>query len=209
MTAVTLHLRASRRGLTLMELMLVLALLVVISSITVIALQATLTNQQLRKAGDQVRAQMGRARVRAMKSGRTHVLIADQGANEYSIEPWITGDESVEANAGSLQTGAAGTVLIDSSLLMTKETLPEGVVIYGVESVLDNRAILTESTGSTVSGKGSQLPPIFFYADGTTSPARMTLTNSTGLYVVVTLRGLTGAAQTSDALTLQELSYQQ
>jgi prepilin-type N-terminal cleavage/methylation domain-containing protein len=196
-----------RRGLTLLELLLVLALLVVVGAITVVSLQGTLDNQRLRSAGDQLRSQLGKARVRAMKSGRIHALTVDPEGAGYRIEPWITGDEATEASplAGGGLAGAAPAA--DPTLLQVEETLPEGVTFYWAETVQDNRAVLTQTSAVSPTGDtAGQLPPILFYPDGTSSTARLTITDGKGLYMVVSLRGLTGVAQTSEPLTQGELA---
>jgi prepilin-type N-terminal cleavage/methylation domain-containing protein len=194
----------ARRGLTLMELMLVLALLVIVSAIVVVAFTGTLANQQLRKAGDQVRSQMGKARVRAMKSGSAHALWVEPNGAVYRIEPWITGEEVTEGS-GSL-VGVAPAA--DSNLLISQATLPEGVVFYVAETLEDSRSALAQMNGGSLSGEQGSMPPILFYPDGTSSTARLTLTNNNGLYVVISLRGLTGTASATDTLSQEELAYQ-
>ena len=65
---------SARPAFTLVEVMLVLALLVVIGALIWPAVKGPFEGQRLRKAGDQVRAEWTRARTRAMKSGRTQVF---------------------------------------------------------------------------------------------------------------------------------------
>ena len=58
-----------RQGLTLIEMVLVMALMVMIASITAPAFRRPLENYRLRKAGDVIRIAFTRARIRAMRSG--------------------------------------------------------------------------------------------------------------------------------------------
>ena len=50
-----------------------------------------------------------------------------------------------------------------------------------------------------------QASPILFYPDGTTSDARLILTNEQQRYVVVKLRSLTGIARVSQLLSHDQL----
>ncbi|MEQ8785577.1 MAG: prepilin-type N-terminal cleavage/methylation domain-containing protein [Pirellulaceae bacterium] len=213
--------RRTPRGFTLLELLLVLALLVMIAALVIPALQLTLQDQRLRKAGDLLRSQMGKARVRSMKTGRMHALWIEPGGNRYRIEPWITGDEALEGNqsaqdAGGQGMGAqgvgglagGGAAMSDPNLMMTEEVLPEGVVFYASESAQDNRTLLALQQGTSASGAtqaSPSAPPILFYPDGTTSTARLVVTDGEGSFVLVAIRGLTGIAQVSDPLSQQEM----
>lgn len=204
--------RRGRQGFTLLELLLVLALLVIVAALAVPALQGTMVNQRLRSAGDLLRSQMAKARVRAMKTGRTHAMWIEPEGARYRIEPWMTGDEALEGNTAAAAVGGlagGGAPASDPNLLITEEQLPEGVVFYVAETVQDNRAMLAQQ--STASASGATLgdaPPIIFYPDGTTSSARVAVTDGQGLFVLVSLRGLTGIALVTDPLTEQELAYQ-
>jgi len=204
----------ARNGFTLLELLLVLALLVMIAALVIPALQLTMKDQRLRKSGDLLRSQMGKARVRAMKTGRMHALWIEPGGDHYRIEPWITGDEALEGNQAAMQgvgglAAANSSTLSDPNLMMTEETLPEGILFYNAETVQDNRAALALQQGASAAAGAAQsaptAPPILFYPDGTTSSARLAVTDGEGSFVVVAIRGLTGIAQVSDPLGEQEL----
>src|SRR5215208_6937487 len=58
-----------RRGMTLVELLVVLALLVVIGSIVVPVFTGSFASVRLRRAGDQVLTRWSQARARAIESG--------------------------------------------------------------------------------------------------------------------------------------------
>ena len=46
--------------------------------------------------------------------------------------------------------------------------------------------------------------PIFFYPDGTTSDAQLTLKNEEGRAIELNLRGLTGTVEVGDILAVEE-----
>ena len=61
---------AVRAGVTLIELLLVLALLVILATLAYPAYVGPMKNQQLRRSADQIRSAWGQAQVQAMKTGR-------------------------------------------------------------------------------------------------------------------------------------------
>ena len=77
--------KRSRSGLTLLELLLVLALLVIIASMSLPAMSGPMENERLRKSGDLVRAEFASARVRAMRSGRIQVFQYSLASGDYRL----------------------------------------------------------------------------------------------------------------------------
>ncbi len=73
MTCVSLHHRSarSRDAVTLIELLLVMALIVIITGLTLPTFFSGYKRQQLRSAADQLRVDLAQARNRAMSSGLT------------------------------------------------------------------------------------------------------------------------------------------
>ena len=98
-----------------------------------------------------------------------------------------------------------------------EKQLPEGVVFATAEVQMDERSLLLQqdmqsnqngmaSMGGELMGTGQEYPPVLFYPDGTTSDAKVVLTNEyQKLYVVVSLRGLTGLARMSDLVSADEI----
>ena len=80
--------RRCRRGFTLFELMLVLALLVAFASIAAPMLRNSFAIERLRKGGDAVRTIWAKARLDAMRSGQTYVFRFDYGANTEAVALW-------------------------------------------------------------------------------------------------------------------------
>jgi hypothetical protein len=85
------------------------------------------------------------------------------------------------------------------------EELPESVSFVASETEADVRDAMLVDDQSDLTSLGQWSSPVFFYADGTTSTARLLLANSRQLHIVVTLRGLTGVSQVSDLLSPEEL----
>jgi len=220
-----------RGGFTMMEILLVMALLVIIGGVAVVGLSGTLGNQQLRYAGDEMRIAWTRARVSAMKTGRIHVFRYQPGERQYKVEQWVGENDATEgmldsdgAAAGSdLSTtagsnsggggatdsssgGAAQTALSGSEV----SSLPKGITFADGSTTETNRSMLAEEDAATtgVVTDGVWSTPVLFYPDGQTSDAFVVVRSEDERYVKVTLRGLTGASRASDILTLEEVAAQ-
>ena len=82
--------------------------------------------------------------------------------------------------------------------------MPDGVEFMPIETAPD----AATPTGGPGRPAGSGTPdwsdPIFFYPDGTTSDAQLTLKNDQGRSVELNLRGLTGTVDVGDILSVEE-----
>jgi prepilin-type N-terminal cleavage/methylation domain-containing protein len=197
--------RSDRQAFTLLEVLLVLALLVVLASLSWPALTYPMANQALRSAADEIRTSWSRARVAAMTSGSTYVFqayTAPQGAmvpkgeqrrDYYTIDRQLTPEASADLSPAELQAVEQGFVEEGSPPLAVNDRLPEGIRFVGGETAADSRA-QTASPGVSP-GLNQGLPlgdPIFFYPDGTTSTSRLRLQNEYGRWMELSIRGLTG-----------------
>ena len=205
---------SSRSGITLLEVLLVMALLVAIASMAAPALQGTLDGHRLRNAADTVRVAWTKARVEAMETGRTYLFRYQPSGNLYVVEPLYTQDdylESAEVTRNGVAVNASSPLASTSADQPTvpvgeTDTLAEGIVFTGSEATVDLRAALLtgeETTGGSLDNQWSA--PIFFYPDGTTSTARLALANQRECYVLLTMRGLTGIVAVSGLLSAEEL----
>jgi len=213
---------ARRRGMTLLELMLVLALIVMIGALSLPAMRGPFANFQLRKAGDLVRVQWTKARIRAMKTGQIQMFRFVPGESTFSIEPYYTEQDYLEGDLRNSSMGpiGAGTapplssesrVPIDPSMtapgIQTDKNrkLPDGVILVGGIVKSDTRSVqIEQETQGTLAMETGGSEPIMFYPDGTTSDAEVSLSNQQTMYVRVTLRGLTGTAKVSPLMTAEE-----
>jgi prepilin-type N-terminal cleavage/methylation domain-containing protein len=202
--------RVRRDAFTLMELLLVLALMVAIAAIAWPALRGSFDTQRLGKAADQLRAAFGKTRVRAMRTGAIHVFRFQPGRAGYGSETWTASAEEVVSAvtaAGGVASGQATPTMTAPSTSST-DTLPDGVVFHLAEVTVDARAAnLLGAGGQGGDGETAEWSsPIFFYPDGTTSNTHVVLANERGQAIVVTLRGLTGLALPSDITSLEQLA---
>jgi prepilin-type N-terminal cleavage/methylation domain-containing protein len=186
-------LRGKRRGLTLVEILLVLALLVVISGIVLPLLEGTFSRAALYGAGDLLQGAWAQARFASMQSGQIHAFRFEPNANHFQIVS-LDSLGAPESN-GLAPEDPDNEPQAADFVRLSDNRLPEGVVfndanISSSAQTLATMPMTADSAWST---------PILFYPDGTTSDATVLLANSDGVAIRVTLRGLTGISQTADA----------
>ncbi len=201
--------RANRKAITLIEVLLVLALLVVLAAMTWPAMDRPMANQRLRKAADKVRTAWAKARIEAMSTGQTIVFRCTLDSEDYSIEAQA-GPESVSFISSSTQGEFAETSSQSTeSISTTNRQLPEDVTFVDGEVAFDTRAtILTDGSLGTDSDSDSLgLDPILFFPDGTTSTATLVLENQYQRRIELSLRGLTGVITVSDTYSAEDTIY--
>jgi Tfp pilus assembly protein FimT len=203
-------------GMTLVELLLVLALLVIIGSLIVPIFFGSFSTARLRRAGDQVLARWSQARARAIESGDIYQFRYASGSGTFQIERWLpVVDESgqaatrpTSAAAGSTSTSPATNASKannDDASAVVNAALPEEVVFQSGQIAVEGAAA-EKSQVEAMEARGASLStPILFFPDGTTSQASLVLANARQQYVRLTLRGLTGVGRATGVLTRDEL----
>ena len=197
----------SRGGFTLLEVLLVLGLLVVLASVVYPALERPFASERLRKGADQIRAEWTRARVRAMTSGVPQVFRYQLESGTFRLETWGGLDIAIEASdAASLNAAAGQTAVSHGANAQGDRQLPEDVLFVGGQTQADSKASLVAPAGTgSLAEQASWSQPIYFYPDGTTSTANLLMRNSGELFIMLTLRGLTGTTSVSDLMTAEEV----
>jgi type II secretory pathway pseudopilin PulG len=204
-------LRHPREGITLLELLIVLALLVILAGVSMPAFMGTIRSQRLRSAAESVRTEWMRAHIQAMKTGRIHVYRFESGGRSFEIIPWVADDDALESSTtadaqptfvamASASGTAAGGVELEEG-----PGLPEGVIFVGGEAQSDARALSVEEALSGSEGDGQWGSPILFYPDGSASDAFVVVANDAQQSIRIELRGLTGLATVGDITLLEEL----
>lgn len=182
-----------QRGFTLIELLLVLAILVVIVAAGLPALFNSLQGHRLTVSAQDIRNEFMRARVDAMESGRIRMFRYQPETGEFTVAPFIRGNDELENNlAGTSQgIGISNLVYQSAEQETIQGTLEEGVVFAGDNIEADIRSYTLEQEQGQVQNAGISRP-ILFYPDGTTSDATIFLRGHGGTLTSIKLRGLTG-----------------
>lgn len=178
----------SRDGVTLIELLLVMALIVIVMGLAVPTFFGGLRMQQLRSAADQLRSDLAQARNRSMSSGQTLGLIYTE--NSYTVGP--AGD-LIDENEGNTTT----------PVFQQAQTLPDGIKLAGMSGQGTPRdSAANPGDGTTAPSAGEVFA--YFYPDGTTSTVEFELTNDKNEKLIVSLRGITGVALVQNARSQNE-----
>lgn len=220
--------RPVRRGFTLVEIIIVLGLVVIIGGLVLTAIQKPMAGRRLQLAADQIRVEWARARSRAMASGQIYCFICELGGNGYAVQPWsdagidsaptLEVDQSLPPLDGGNTGGLSqpGSPSGDTSLGMViagRKELPEKITFADLQ-VMDSDLSATFSEdvsglgldASMMGSLGTAAPAagtssgttIFFFPDGSTSSALLTLQNEYGRRIDISLRGLTGSVLVGD-----------
>ncbi len=190
-----------RPAFTLLELLLTLAVLAAIAAVVIPQVGWLVGDRRLIRAADQLRVEMTRLRVQAMREGKVMVLegALEQGA--FRVRPHHSignATESMDRSAGpsALLSGAKQEVAapaMEAEAEPKQIELPEDVVIAGVSVVSAARAAEVEQQSMGEQSQGWSRP-VLFYPNGSTSTALVTLRHATMGSVSVQLRGITGDA---------------
>jgi prepilin-type N-terminal cleavage/methylation domain-containing protein len=187
----------NRRGLTLVEIILVLSLLVIIGAVAAPLLEGSFARSRLHHGGDLLRAAWSRARLAAIETGAPHVFRYQVQGSGYQILPLV----ALSDPAAAYPPATGGDERDPSDMLrLGGDRLPDGVVFaFGQVSSAPQLAAVP------MPADGAWSSPIVFRPDGTTSDAVVLLANARGQRIRVTLRGLTGISRASDVLSEDEL----
>lgn len=194
----------SRRGYTLLELLLVLAIIVIAAAAVAPSFRGVIRSTALKSAANEIRAALTKAHVLAMKSGRTHMFQYELGGAKYKIEAYLAGDDELESAEGD-PTGAFGgsTPTQQSS---ADKTLPEGVKFAAGDAAIESRAERIErEVGASSSGGVTWSRPILFFTDGSAVDAFVVIGNEHNSGIRIDLRGMTSALKVSDVSDLKQL----
>ncbi|MBN1908173.1 MAG: prepilin-type N-terminal cleavage/methylation domain-containing protein [Pirellulales bacterium] len=208
---------AGRRGMTLLEVLLVLGLLAIVACTVWISMDRPIATQRLREAADVVRVAWGRARVKSMTSNQTYVFRYERQGNRYTLAPHqgieFAPEQRPEELTGQVEAAPADEPLVASQAKM----LPDKITFAGGQCQFDQRAVflmdevdtLAEGFGAedspAASGEAGWSEPIFFYPDGTSTTAELTLENQHGSRITLSLRGMTGVVTISDLHSAEEV----
>lgn len=181
------HQQQSRSAFTLIELLLVMAVLVLVIGISTPSINRMFQRQALDRGADRLRAAMGKARISAIKKGDVYAVFVARGGNWYDVGPYANSQAQIARAQRQVQIveGRANTGFEEN-------VLPNGVIFSGGQSATDSRSTqLIAEFGD----QGNGLQQVLFYPDGTSQDASVVMQNQLGGLVEVQLRGLTGISR--------------
>ena len=182
----------ARRGYTLVEVLVVMAVLIIIAAMALPLIRKPLLRREVQSAADSVRTKMFHARDGAMKSSHVYTFQYQPGSGTYRVSP-----QQQSSPAG--QTDGAGTsagqdpMMADGQHLPCEDgSLPEGLHFLADDSPDPDAPDATAPMVAQGGGANGWSDPILFYPDGTTSDARLIVASGRGYAVHIRLRGVTG-----------------
>jgi prepilin-type N-terminal cleavage/methylation domain-containing protein len=193
-----------RNGYTLLELLIVLAILVVVLSLAWPSLRKLSQTGQLRDAARQLRLQLLEARLDAIESGDVRFFRYQPGTGFYEessgSEFEIVDDLGLIAPSGAASDDRPTTWEQDDGTSSPSE-LPDDIIFFDLEA--ETTTDLAEDLGSPDIGQ-EWSTPIVFYPNGRTLNGRFRLA-SRSYAVDLSLRGLTGTVTIGEVQRLEDL----
>lgn len=188
-----------RSGMTLFELLLVLVLLAVVSSLAMPIFDGAFSSLRLRSGCDQVLSAWTELRTLSIQSGQTYQFQFQPETGHYRLETW----------RGNMVDPATEQLLQEQQIAYGEwepyeSDLPEEIEFLEAESLSTDASQMAQITSLVDGATSTWSAPIIFFPDGSTSPATLLLKNENDLVQRVTLRALTGVGRKSDVMSVEE-----
>ncbi|MEM8910243.1 MAG: prepilin-type N-terminal cleavage/methylation domain-containing protein [Planctomycetota bacterium] len=207
------------QGFTLLELLLAMAVFAAVAAVAIPATKTLLGDQRLTRGLDQLRAEMTTLRNESVRRGRIVMVRCAEGSSEVTVEVMATTSDFADlgSTAGSqaaLLSGAEqATVVMEAGATTEPRNieLPQDITVVSVatSAVNGSQAIEAATLATPVGAMAAAGPssdmvsadgfaPIYFYPNGTSSNAVITLTHPEAGRGSVWLRGLTGSVDVGE-----------
>ena len=196
--------QSQHRAFTLLEVLLVLAIVLIISGVAAVALKRPLIRQRLRSAADAVRSEWCRARVDAMKTGHTFAFRYRVRGDRYRLG--AQEDPSAAESSTAAQPPAPDEEEMGDDPLPppVDKTLPQGIRFLPADGGSALAAMGDNPETQPAENTGDWSDPIYFYADGSTSDARLLLAADRHSAMRLQIRGITGSVTVDDVTAMTQ-----
>jgi prepilin-type N-terminal cleavage/methylation domain-containing protein len=178
-----------KRGFTLMELLIVLAIIVFVVAAAAPTVSRWAAQRQVQDVAKNVRSKLFKARLGAMHSSLTYAFQYQIGSGSYRLAQ----EDKLGQASDSDKSANERSGLTDTAEAPPPEEgkLPEGMRFLADTSDKDS-ADGNGRNASQSSEANGWSDPVLFYADGTTSEAKFIVADARGYGVPIALRGVTG-----------------
>jgi prepilin-type N-terminal cleavage/methylation domain-containing protein len=179
-----------RRGYTLFEILLVVALVAILAGMTVPAIESMYEGSRLQAGADQISGQWSAMRARAIIEGRPYRFSVQSGSGDFRVAPddsayWAGGDAPAGDNGGAL---------------MVQDSLPKGIrfaTATSSDSSYFSNPGMNDGGNAPESGSGSWSTAAVFLPDGTAQQdVEITIRSADSGPISIRLRALTGTIST-------------
>ena len=178
--------RRTRRGYTLLELLLVLTILVILAAVAYPSIDGMFRHERLQAAADSVRAAMVQARAHAMEEARPYRFAVIPGRRNFRVAPdspdyWSGGETPTPTDPNNLP-------------LVLEDKLPRGVPFALGEAGTAAPPESGASGDNDQADPSAYVPVAIFLPDGSASEDKViALQVNGGLGMTIRLRALTGS----------------
>ncbi|MEO1998070.1 MAG: hypothetical protein ABGZ17_22725 [Planctomycetaceae bacterium] len=199
--------RHRRGAYSLIEMLIVLAVMVGTISLSWPAVRNSLAKSRLRHAARQVQTTLNKLRSQAIRSGTPQMLRYQEQGNQYQVTT-AGQPQRRDATDATHPLPRSTTETHRRADRFQRIELPNGIRFRSasharerdLETVLNGQSIAQPITAQTRAVAAGPLvaetqqwsPPIVCYPNGRTSDAHIVLAGQNGFVIRVTLRGLTG-----------------
>jgi len=185
------------RGFTLVEMLIVVAILAMAVAWTLPSLRGPLDRSELREGARRLRTALARTRLRAIETGVAQQFRFQPGTGQFEtmarVQPTAGAGLPFSSGRATRRTTAPPPTTQNEP---AEESLPSGIRFLAQQTaeppIDSDRSVPT--VRSTPSAAGEWSAPIVFYPNGRTTNGRIRLGGGREFYVDVTLRGVTGSA---------------
>jgi prepilin-type N-terminal cleavage/methylation domain-containing protein len=176
----------SPSGFTLLEMILVVAIVVAMFGISWPLMERAYGDLKLKESAEKVRLKMGAARIHAIDSGLAYQFRVESEGHRFLFVPY---DHATEAD------------LQDSVLEQEDGELPEGLSFQAVseDATLEkiDEGVLGGFANKSKLAEADWLAPLVFYPDGSATEATFRLVDEEDQCIEISLRELTSRIEVS------------
>ncbi len=184
-----------RRGYTLIEVLLVVAVVAAFAAIVWPPLLRMYKDYRLREAAERVRAALAKAHLLALDQGVTYQFRFEPEGRHYVVLPYEQeSDQAAEETEDTTDSTSGSTSF--SWQLPEDMTFGEDVEVDAVYTSLTDDQLSALGDARALEGV-SWSAPLLFYPDGTATDGQFEVLSGTERYVEMTLRGLTSSVTVS------------
>jgi prepilin-type N-terminal cleavage/methylation domain-containing protein len=197
--AITRH---STRGFTLVEMLLVLALMIVLLGIAYPSLAKFRLEQQLKQGAELVRLQMKQARLRAMESGLEYQFRYEPGGRQFIVVPadysaiqaqQMANQQSGNGKPQSMYWKTHGK--FEAKVNFSKTSFDPGVAPQPLP-----KEFLSGFDRPDDLSRIAWAAPLIFHTDGSARDFAVEIEDEKGAYLTLSVRGITGSIELSQML---------
>ncbi len=179
-----------RAGLTTLEMLLVLGILVLVVGMSIPAIEDAYQTREIESAAEFVRQKLSEGRARAIETGAVYQFRYEPGKNRFVVLPDLA--DVASAGEGATFYRFAGEIA-DTIRFQEEPTLPGSGERLEAEwfEGLSNSAEL---------GQGVWSQPVEFHFEGSADDSQFYLVDQKSRSIRMTIRGLTGETRTGEVM---------